>query len=67
MTSKEKAGTSKMKTTDDLMDNINRMKNQLNVMYKKYEGNLLHPEILTLSQKLDLLIVYSQKGRNLKN
>lgn len=56
-----------MKTTDDLMDNINRMKNQLNVMYKKYEGNLLHPEILTLSQKLDLLIVYSQKGRNLKN
>ncbi len=55
-----------MKTTDNLMVNINKMKKQLNVMYKKYEGNLLHPEILKLSQKLDILIVYSQKVRNLK-
>lgn len=40
-----------------LSSEIDYLREKLNCLITKYEGNLLHPEIIELSQKLDKLLL----------
>lgn len=42
---------------------IERLRDELNILVTRVEGNLGHPEVMELSGKLDKLIVECQKQK----
>jgi hypothetical protein len=47
----------------NLSQKINRLRKQMIAAAEHHQMNLLHPDVLSYSQKLDLLIVQAMAGR----